>query len=115
MNTITKEEMEKAIQQFCIYMQDWIDSAFPKKSDVSTEAGLCKNLKNYLHNLFKDDLYRLFRITSEDYLHTEVFFNCCFPFNTNRDEYVKEEVSHTFYQNEKRLAFIKEWATKELK
>lgn len=80
-------------KEFFVAIQQWIDEGFPYQDGMfNSKVGLCSNA-NY------------FGIPEET---TRSWFNeVCYPFNKNRDDYIKERNNNTLYQNPKRLAFIK--------
>jgi hypothetical protein len=112
-------QCEKHLKAFCadVLKQIKLLNALKHAEWFEETVGLCDNYKNWLyHHGLVDDIYKRCVIHLRD-----LFDGRTFPFNGEGndaeyliagDDYWREYDENLLYQNEKRLAFLKEWSEK---
>lgn len=112
---MTEQEIKTYLKTFFIHLQEWIDDGCPTNHYFSSPDGVCGNLWRYMGSYPENILSDEHSIIVDEYLFQKIFNKRFTPFNDGDYTYSMDSDNLTMYSNQKRLAFIKEWATKELK
>ena len=112
---MSESEIETYLKAFFKLLQKWIDEGCIRNDVFYIDQGICMSLYLYMTRLLAGDLSEQDMREVEDYVHCKLFKENNTPFNTESNRYWAERLNKTMYKNPARLAFIKKWATKDLK
>ena len=110
---MTEYEIETYLKTFFVRLQEWIGGGCIGNDVFYIDQGICMSLRLYMTRPLAGDLSKQDMREVEDYVHCKLFKENNTPFNTESSSYWAERLNKTMYKNPARLAFIKEWATKE--
>ena len=111
---MTEYEIETYLKTFFIHLQEWIDDGCPASHYFSSPDGVCGNLWVYMDSYPESILSVKHSNIVDEYWFQNLLNKQITPFNDEDYTYSMDINNLTMYSNQKRLAFIKEWATKEI-
>ena len=112
---MTESEIENYLKTFFIHLQEWIDDGCPTNHYFSSPYGVCAHLNLYMESYPENILSDEHSEIVDNYLFRNIFNKQFTPFNDGDYTYSMDSDNRTMYSNQKRLAFIKQQATKEIK